>query len=171
MFQCLECDCRFETTLYGRQSCPRCGGGDIDLVDTAPPDLLVGYRAAKGPIARTVALNQGGLTERVPLIIINTLLAGSAGLVAALVMGMAVWKYIDVRLVINASLAGLVAITAGAHAVTGLAAIFIGAMGAVVVLLMNRLLERLRIDDAVGAIPVHLAHRLFDRESLAVRRE
>ncbi|MCB1319055.1 MAG: SpoIIE family protein phosphatase, partial [Leptospiraceae bacterium] len=64
--------------------------------------------------------------------------------------------YAEATLPLNGSLGGLVAITAGCHAVGQAEALVIGLVGGVLVVPAERLLERLRIDDAVGAVPVHL---------------
>jgi len=93
--------------------------------------------------------------EKVPLILVNTTLAGSAGLLTALAVGWPLRGRPEVDLLLNGSLGGLVAITASCHAVDAPSALFIGAIGAVVMLACTWLLERFRIDDVVGAIPVH----------------
>jgi ammonium transporter len=89
-------------------------------------------------------------------IIANTALAGATGSCATLFIGWAIRKRPDVELVINGALAGLVAITANCHAVSAAEAALIGVIGGLVALSLEALLERLRIDDAVGAVPVHL---------------
>jgi ammonium transporter len=89
-------------------------------------------------------------------IIANTALAGATGSCAMLFFGWAIRKRPDVELVINGALAGLVAITANCHAVTAANAALIGVIGGLVALALEALLEKLRIDDAVGAVPVHL---------------
>jgi Amt family ammonium transporter len=99
----------------------------------------------------TLAMN-----DQVPIIITNTALAAGAGMIVALALGWPIYKKPDVSLVLNGSLAGLVAITAPCAFVTELEAVVIGAIGAVVMLGSVFLLERFRIDDAVGAVPVHL---------------
>ena len=95
------------------------------------------------------------MNDNVPMIITNTMLAGGAGAVIGLLMGRLLYEYYVVELVMNGALAGLVAITAASHAVNGLSAVVIGAIGAIVMSIAQRLMERLRIDDAVGAVPVH----------------
>jgi Amt family ammonium transporter len=95
--------------------------------------------------------------ERVELIVANTVLAGAAGMIATLGVGWAIARKPDVGFVLNGALAGLVAITAPCHVVEPGQALVIGAAGGLVMLGAQALLERLRIDDAVGAIPVHLA--------------
>jgi Amt family ammonium transporter len=96
------------------------------------------------------------MTDHVPRIILNTALAGAAGMLSSLLVGWPVRKQADVGLLINGTLAGTVAITANAHAVSLLSAAVIGAVGGLVALLVEGWLEKLRIDDAVGAVPVHL---------------
>ncbi len=97
------------------------------------------------------------LNDQVPGIIANTLLAGSAGLTTPLLLDVLRQRQISVKGVMNGSLAGLVAITASCHVVTAGAAILIGGIGSLCMLSTDRFLERRRIDDVVGAIPVHLS--------------
>ncbi|MEL6149657.1 MAG: PAS domain S-box protein, partial [Chloroflexota bacterium] len=94
--------------------------------------------------------------ERVILIITNTIVAGSTGLVAAMLAGWFISGRAQVELIMNGTLAGLVAITASCHAVNTAQSVLIGGIGGLVMYGVTRLLERLQIDDAVGAIPVHL---------------
>lgn len=89
-------------------------------------------------------------------IIANTALAGATGSCATLFVGWYLRKRPDVELVINGALAGLVAITANCHAVSASSAALIGVIGGLVALSVEALLLRCRIDDAVGAVPVHL---------------
>lgn len=96
------------------------------------------------------------LTENVPSILVNTALSASAGMVGALALGWPYFRRPDVNLVLNGALAGLVAITANAHAVTEFQSVIIGFIGGAIMFSSSRLLEIYRIDDAVGAIPVHL---------------
>lgn len=95
--------------------------------------------------------------ETVPLIITNTVLAGSAGLVGAILTSFILNRKVIADYALNGSLAGLVAVTANANAVTLGAALLIGLIAGTLMLFATNLLERYRIDDAVGAIPVHLA--------------
>lgn len=90
-------------------------------------------------------------------IIMRTCLAAAAGMMGALTLGWVITKKPDINFVLNGALAGLVAITAPVHAVDELQSVIIGAVGGLVMLLSSLLLEKWRIDDAVGAIPVHLA--------------
>lgn len=94
---------------------------------------------------------------RVPGVLLNTVLAGAAGCVAGMTLGRARRGYWDVMYVINGLIAGLVAITASAHAVSAPAALVIGALGAVAMSWAQEKLLHWHVDDAVGAIPAHLA--------------
>jgi len=111
--------------------------------------LYMGWFGFNG--GSTLSLNQD-----IAHIIANTALAGAFGGVAALCIGWGVSRTPDVGLLINGTLAGLVAITANCHCVTAVEAAAIGTIGALVMVLLDFALIRLRIDDAVGAIPVHL---------------
>jgi len=99
----------------------------------------------------------GAFDENVPLILINTLLGGATGLVTTIVLCYVIHGRPLVLKIMNGLLGGLVSVTASCHSVTPFEAILIGSMGGVVVLCAERLLERFYLDDAVGAIPVHLA--------------
>lgn len=99
----------------------------------------------------TLALN-----GYVPSIILNTILAGIAGGLFALTWELIASKQISVVKIFNGSLAGLVAITASCNAVSYPSAILIGAIAGAVMLASLHLLEhRFKVDDVVGAIPVH----------------
>lgn len=89
-------------------------------------------------------------------IIATTITAGGAGMVAVMILSWIFRGRVEVDLLMNGTLAGLVAITAASHAVTLRQAILIGAIGAGVMMIVDYLLLRWKIDDAVGAIPVHL---------------
>ena len=93
--------------------------------------------------------------DAVMLIAVNTTLAAGAGAVAALIFSWFTLKRPDLGSTLNGALAGLVSITAGCDAVTNPEAMIIGAVGGVLVVLGMMLLERLKIDDPVGAWPVH----------------
>lgn len=124
-------------------------GANVPVATLGVILLYIGWMGFNG--GSVLALN-----ERTGFVIINTILAGAAGLLATLLAGTLVQGRADVSCVINGCLAGLVAITANAHAVTAVSAIVIGAIGGLVMKGVEVLLERYRIDDAVGAIPVHL---------------
>jgi len=96
------------------------------------------------------------LDDRVPGILINTILAGAVGAISAGFLGFAVQNRLNVTQFVNGCLAGLVAITAGCFAVSTPIACLVGLVGGMISIGGEELLEYLGIDDAVGAIPVHL---------------
>ena len=108
------------------------------------------------------------LNDQVAQIIVDTVLAGVAGMISGLAIGWILRGIPDVELLINGSLAGLVAITASCHAVTAPSAVAIGAIGAVVAIAVDDLLVKLHIDDAVGAIPVHLGAGIWGTLAVAL---
>jgi ammonium transporter, Amt family len=95
--------------------------------------------------------------EGIGRVAINTTIAASAGGIVAVFFVYPRSKTWDVGMSINGFLGGLVAITAPCYWVNPGAALIIGAAAGIVVPLATDLLEHLRIDDPVGAVPVHLA--------------
>lgn len=136
-------------------------GSNIPMAVLGVMILWFGWFGFNG--GSTLAMN-----AQVAKIIINTTIAGSAGMVGALAIGWPIMKKPDVNLVLNGSLAGLVAITANCHAVNEWQAVVIGVVGGAVMIAVTFLLERLRIDDAVGAIPVHLGAGIWGTIAVAV---
>ncbi|MCF7888175.1 MAG: ammonium transporter [Candidatus Omnitrophica bacterium] len=121
----------------------------------------------------TLGVGDGSLIARVAM---NTNLAAAAGGILAM---LTIWKTAgkpDLSMAMNGALAGLVAITAGCAYVEPWAAILIGAIGGVVVVLGVFLLDKLGVDDPVGAAPVHgfngiwgtLAIGLFGQKALGL---
>lgn len=94
--------------------------------------------------------------DKVPTIILNTFLAGVWGGLISTVCHYYFHRFIDVTYILNGVLAGLVAITAGCFAVTPLESAIIGSFAGVILYLGTALLEKLKIDDALGVVPVHL---------------
>jgi len=93
----------------------------------------------------------------VSYVLVTTSLAAAAGIIGAMIMSEIVQKKPDLSMVLNGSLAGLVGITAGADSVSVLSSIIIGLVaGFIVVLAVITIDTKLRIDDPVGAISVHL---------------
>ncbi|HAE01054.1 MAG TPA: ammonium transporter, partial [Rhodospirillaceae bacterium] len=89
-------------------------------------------------------------------IYINTNLAAAAGVIVAMILTQILYKKIDLTMALNGALAGLVSITAEPLAPSPMLAIFIGAVGGALVVFAVPLLDKLKIDDVVGAISVHL---------------
>jgi len=86
----------------------------------------------------------------------NTSMAAAGGVVAAALLTQLIYKKTDLSLTLNGAIGGLVSITAGPDTPTIGSAILIGAVGGIIVVLAVPLLDKLKIDDVVGAIPAHL---------------
>jgi len=95
------------------------------------------------------------LNEQVPGIILNTMMAGVAGIVTAILYSQ--WRYrrIEARELINGAIAGLVAITACCNLVATPLAVIVGITGAIVAQLVSQTLKYYCIDDAVDAVAIH----------------
>ncbi len=121
----------------------------------------------------TLGVGNGDLIARVA---INTNLGAASGGIAAMGLIWALTKKADLSMAMNGALAGLVAVTAPCAFIDPWAAIVIGFVGGIVVVLGARLLDKLKIDDPVGAVPVHglnglwgtISIGLFGQESLGV---
>ena len=93
--------------------------------------------------------------NNVAQVLVNTNAAAAGGVIAALILARLWFRKADLTMALNGALAGLVAITAEPLAPTALAATLIGAVGGALVVAAIVTLDKLRIDDPVGAISVH----------------
>ena len=89
-------------------------------------------------------------------VLANTNLAAAAGLITAVIIARPVFGRLGLASSLNGALAGLVSITAGPNVAESWWAVIIGAVGGLLCTLATRAMEKLRLDDVVGAIPVHL---------------
>jgi Amt family ammonium transporter len=113
----------------------------------------------------TLSVGNGELIARVAM---NTNLAAAIGGITAMLM---VWKLFgkpDLSMAMNGALAGLVAVTAPCAFIEPWAALVIGAVGGVIVVLAVILLDKLRIDDPVGAVPVHAVNGIWGTLSIGL---
>ncbi len=90
------------------------------------------------------------------LVLVTTSLAAAAGGIIATVFSHILYKNYDLTMFMNGVLGGLVAITAGADQMSTGEAMLVGGIGGIIVVLAIALLEKLKLDDPVGAIAVHL---------------
>ncbi|MCI0712906.1 MAG: ammonium transporter [Chloroflexi bacterium] len=134
-------------------------GSNLPLATLGVMLLWFGWFGFNGGSVLVIAEQTGATVQPADIIVrvlTNTVVAGSFGMTAALFVGWQIRGKADVDLVINGSLAGLVGITANAFAVSIMDAVIIGSVSGLIMIAADALLLRLRIDDAVGAIPVHL---------------
>jgi Amt family ammonium transporter len=110
----------------------------------------------------------GAMDIKIPLILINTFLSASFGLIFSSMMGIFVLKKPEPLFMITGPLAGLVSITASCAYVDPSDAIIIGSIGGIVSGSTIVLLEKIKIDDVVSAIPVHLAAGIWGTIAVAL---
>ena len=96
-----------------------------------------------------------GEANAVAMVFVNTNMAAAGGVIAALITSKLLFGKADLTMALNGALAGLVAITAEPLTPSALAATFIGGVGGVLVVFSILTLDKLKIDDPVGAISVH----------------
>ena len=103
-------------------------------------------------------LSMGSVTDVIAIsnIYVNTTMASATGVVTAVILTQLFNRRVDLTTVLNGALGGLVSITAGPDSPTVGQAMLIGSVGAALVVGATPLLDRWKIDDVVGAIPVHL---------------
>jgi Amt family ammonium transporter len=88
--------------------------------------------------------------------LVTTCLAAAAGGAACAMVSFMIYKNLDLTMFLNGILGGLVSITAGADVMTPSDAIIVGAVGGTIIVFAVSLIDRLKLDDPVGAIAVHL---------------
>ena len=129
-------------------------GANLPLATLGTFILWLGWFGFNG--GSQLAMGTVGDVADVSRIFANTNAAAAGGALAALVMTQILYKKVDLTMVLNGALAGLVSITAEPLTPTLGAATLIGGVGGVIVVFVVPLLDKLQIDDVVGAIPVHL---------------
>ncbi|PHR62544.1 MAG: ammonium transporter [Robiginitomaculum sp.] len=100
-------------------------------------------------------------------IFVNTNLAACAGVATAIVYTQLRYKKIDLTMALNGALAGLVAITAEPLTPSAEMSMLVGGLGSLLAMLSVPLLDKFKIDDVVGAIPVHLVAGIFGTLAVA----
>ena len=134
-------------------------GSNIPLATLGTFILWLGWFGFNG--ASQLALGSVGDASDVSRIFANTNLAAAGGVVVSLILMQFVYGKLDVTIALNGALAGLVAITAEPLNPSPLLAIVIGGLGGAIVVFTVPLLDKFKIDDVVGAIPVHLLAGIF----------
>ncbi|MFQ1701099.1 ammonium transporter [Loktanella agnita] len=129
-------------------------GSNLALATLGTFILWLGWFGFNGG-SQLAAGTVGDITD-VSRIFANTNMAAAAGAITALILTQIMYKKVDLTMVLNGALAGLVSITAEPLAPTLFGALWIGAVGGVIVVFTVPLLDKFKIDDVVGAIPVHL---------------
>jgi Amt family ammonium transporter len=129
-------------------------GSNLPLATLGAFILWLGWFGFNG--GSQLAMGTVGDIADISRIFVNTNAAAAGGVVAALIATQLMYKKPDLTMILNGALAGLVSITAEPLTPSVGAATAIGAVGGLIVVFTVPLLDKFRIDDVVGAIPVHL---------------
>ena len=129
-------------------------GSNLSLATLGTFILWLGWFGFNG--GSQLAMGTVGDVADVSRIFANTNTAAAGGAIAALILTQLLYKKPDLTMILNGALAGLVSITAEPRTPTLGSATLIGAVGGVIVVFAVPFLDKLKIDDVVGAIPVHL---------------
>ena len=129
-------------------------GSSLPLATLGTFILWLGWFGFNG--GSQLALGSVSDANDISNIFINTNIAACAGCIIAMVATQLIYGKVDLTMALNGALAGLVSITAEPLTPSIPMAVLIGGIGGILVVLAVPFLDRLRIDDVVGAIPVHL---------------
>ena len=129
-------------------------GSNIPMATLGTFILWMGWYGFNG--GSVLALGVAASAIEMGNVMVNTNLAACGGMIAAMAMVQILYKKVYVTMGLNGALAGLVSITAGPATPSLGAAILIGAVGGVLVVLAVPFFDKLKIDDVVGALSVHL---------------
>ncbi len=128
-------------------------GANLPLATLGTFILWMGWFGFNG--GSELKLSDVGEANAVAEVFVNTNAAAAGGVIAALIVARLWFRKADLTMALNGALAGLVAITADPLSPTALASTLIGAIGGALVVIAIVTLDKLRIDDPVGAISVH----------------
>jgi Amt family ammonium transporter len=129
-------------------------GSNLALATLGTFILWLGWFGFNG--GSQLAMGTVGDVADVSRIFANTNMAAAAGAIAALILTQLMYGKVDLTMVLNGALAGLVSITAEPLAPSLFLSLCIGSVGGLIVVLTVPMLDKLKIDDVVGAIPVHM---------------
>lgn len=129
-------------------------GSNIPMATLGTFILWMGWYGFNG--GSVLALGDAASAITMSNVIVNTNMAAAGGMIAAMALVQILYKKVDVTMALNGALAGLVSITAGPDTPSLGAATLIGAVGGILVVLAVPFFDKLKIDDVVGALSVHL---------------
>jgi Amt family ammonium transporter len=128
-------------------------GANLPLATLGTFILWLGWFGFNG--GSELSLASKGSADAIATVFLNTNTAAAGGLVAAMILARMLFGKTDLTMALNGALAGLVAITAAPNTPSPLLATIIGAIGGVIVVFSIITIDKLKIDDPVGAISVH----------------
>ena len=139
---------------------------NIPLVTLGTFLLWIGWFGFNG--GSQLAFGSVADADVVSKIILNTNTAGLTGGITAMILVYAMYKKFDITMVLNGALGGLVAITAGADVMGLWEPMVIGAIGGAIVVFGVPFFDKLKIDDPVGALSVHLLNGIWGTLAVAI---
>jgi ammonium transporter, Amt family len=139
---------------------------NIPLVTLGAMLLWIGWFGFNGGSAFNISSIEKA--DLVGLIVVNTNTAGLAGAISAAFIVYFQYKKLDITMILNGALGGLVAITAGADVVGLWEPILIGSIGGALVVFAVPIFDKFKIDDPVGALSVHLVNGIWGTIAVAL---
>jgi Amt family ammonium transporter len=139
---------------------------NIPLVVLGALLLWIGWFGFNGGSVGSISSKENA--DLVALTIMNT---NTAGLAGAIIVGLIMYvqyKKFDITMILNGALGGLVSVTAGADLFDIYAPIYVGAIGGVIVVYGVSLFDKLKLDDPVGALSVHLLNGIWGTIAVAI---
>ncbi len=140
-------------------------GSSMPLATLGVFILWLGWFGFNG--ASQLAMGTISDADAIAKIFVNTNMAAAGGVVIAVIYMQLRYGKIDVTMALNGALAGLVAITAEPLTPSVPVAMLVGGLGSLLAMLTVPLLDKFKIDDVVGAIPVHLVAGIFGTLAVA----
>ena len=132
---------------------------NIPLVTLGAFLLWIGWFGFNGGSVGSISSKENA--DTVALVVMNTNNAGLIGGLIVMILGYLQYKKFDITMILNGALGGLVAITAGADVVSPISALIIGAIGGALVYYAVPFFDKLKLDDPVGALSVHLVNGIW----------
>ncbi len=129
-------------------------GANIPLATLGTFILWFGWFGFNG--GSQLALGSALDAAAMSIVYVNTNLAAAAGVVVAMILAQLIYKKVDVSLALNGAIGGLVAITAGPDLQNHFFAMIVGGIGGALVVFAVPMVDKMKVDDVVGAISAHL---------------
>jgi len=138
---------------------------NIPLVVLGALLLWIGWFGFNGGSVGSISSKENA--DLVALTIMNTNTGGLAGAIIVAIIMYVQYRRFDITMILNGALGGLVSVTAGADMFDMYAPIYVGAIGGIIVVYGVALFDKLRLDDPVGALSVHLLNGIWGTIAVA----
>lgn len=139
---------------------------NIPLVVLGAMLLWIGWFGFNGGSVGSISSKENA--DAVALTILNTNTAGLSGAIMAALLTWIRYKKLDITMILNGALGGLVAVTAGPDLYNIYTPILIGGIGGVLVVFAVPLFDKLKLDDPVGALSVHLVNGIWGTMAVGI---